>query len=142
VPALVFYNYWNSPQTWLQSSRGVPCEQWGCAIASATEVKQLLRTNSKNGNRLDQIGPASMPWLMLVCLPPADDATGDLPSRVAATLRERFRLRRPPKARELPEYVRRILSGPSGEGEAVPPDGLEFLKGLVVISDRPVERRS
>lgn len=138
VPMFAFYNHWDSQQSWLHERCSNICPQWGCSIAPAKEVKRALKSHGPNGNHLERLGPISMPWCVLVCPAPAKD---ELPDRVRRSLLDFFRLRVVPAPVELPDYVRRLMLGSAEDADGLPPEALPFLKGLVVVSDRPIEER-
>jgi hypothetical protein len=141
LPIFCFYNFWDRAQPWAGGPAVHQRELWGCAVAPAGAVKRKL---VKADNSLASIGPVSKPWLRLVC-PGSERSTvvgaNELPDTVRDELQRAFRLRSVPEVSEqLPDEVRRLLLGRVGDEASVAPEELGFLRGIVVVSDRPIER--
>ena len=147
LPLFCFYNYWNSPL--------LPQNpDWGCALASAQSVKNLLLHSGPKGNRIDSIKPISVPWSSLVCS--IDHSGIDFPNAVRRRVMQipDFRHRTVPEVRDLPPDVHQLLSKARDEDGQMHPNFLEpfedqstaprdrsSIAGIIVVSNQPIERK-
>ena len=143
LPLFNFYNYWDSNfPAWSGGPDASLSPLWGCATASAETVKQLLLRHGSDGNKIAHVGSKSFPWMNLVC--PALHSTHlgaipALPDFVCERAKMIFNPRKvPPVTEEVPREVLNLLQGETTEGEIYAPEITEFLKGIIVVSDRPI----
>ena len=147
LPLFCFYNYWNSPL--------LPQNpDWGCALASAQRVKNLLLRSGAKGNRIASIKPLSIPWSELVC--PIDRSGLDFPDAVRNRVRQipGIREKDVPEIRNIPpevqELVRRAREEDGQmhpdflkpfEDQSTAPNDLASIAGITVVSNQPIERK-
>jgi hypothetical protein len=158
-PIFCFYNYWHASRPWPSAPTYDEREQWGCAVAPAKSVKRSLRSAS-NGNSFVSIAPISVPWMRLVCADEGAEAidegaedivepvdkraeTGSgLPDFVRSRVKRIFGVRAIPEiAGRLPPEVLQLLGERVEEDGTEPPEGLSFLDGMIVVSDKPIGRK-
>ena len=133
-PMFCFYNFWAS-----SSVPDSPC--WGCSLASAHSIENVLSRLGTSGNELAHILPISVPWCHLVC-PAAQDEV-EFPDAIRRRIVEITRVTTAPEVQELPTYVRELLDGQSTrmdsfENHTQPLADSEYLAGIVVVSDQPI----
>lgn len=69
VPLYVFYNYWETrsvPANWFRHVRPWGTSSYGCGIAHALDIRNLILSNK---NSLREVSQYMVPWTYLVCPP-------------------------------------------------------------------------
>ena len=134
LPLFCFYNYW--PSTLNSPS-------WGCTVALANSIMGLLSSNCPKPNHIDKIGPESVPWTHLVCPSSFSPSQENFPESIRSRVMDIFGIETFPEVvHPLPDYVMRILRMASDEDHRELPGELDFLNGIVVVSNHPFERQN
>lgn len=153
-PLFCFYNYRENPPDFLCYRKLWRSGFWGVSVAAANRVKEVISGSGRNRNSFDSIARISASWTCLVC------PRRPYPYSHSGTDRQGFlglvqrklvymsgRKTDSKIVDQLPDYVEQLLQ-PGGERDARedldaemagPPEGLEFLAGVVVVSDKPTE---
>ena len=139
LPLFCFYNYWGSFPPWQGGPGKYESPYWGCAVANAESVKRLLLSPMGNVNGITCVGPISVPWMCLVCpgiWPIAVE--GNFPELVRRRTMQALNLSSAPSVRAVPNDVLSLLHMPANEANIPWEEEVDFLEGIVVVSDRSI----